>query len=108
MENDKWKMTVTFEEFENSLTSRQPPAGLSPYLTALWYEKRGDWDTAHETVQDLSDKNAAWVHAYLHRREGDEGNARYWYRQASKTFPSGQSLDEEWESMVNGLLSSDL
>jgi hypothetical protein len=108
MENDKWKMTVTFEEFENSLPSGQPPAGLSPYLTALWYEKRGDWDTAHETVQDLSDKNAAWVHAYLHRREGDEGNARYWYRQASKIFPSGQSLDEEWESMVNGLLSSDL
>jgi hypothetical protein len=99
---------VTFEEFENSLTSEQPPAGLSPYLVALWYEKRGDWDTAHATVQDLSDQDAAWVHAYLHRREGDEGNARYWYRQASKPFPSNQSLAEEWESMVNGLLSSDL
>jgi hypothetical protein len=98
---------LTFEEFVTSLTSKQPPAGMSPYLTALWYEKRGDWDTAHETVQDLSDKDAAWVHAYLHRREGDEGNARYWYRQASKPFPSGQSLDEEWEIMVNGLLLSD-
>jgi hypothetical protein len=99
---------VTFEEFEASLTSKQPPAGLSPYLTALWYEKRGDWDTAHEIVQDLSDKDAARVHAYLHRREGDEGNARYWYRRASKPFPSGQSLDEEWESMIKGLLLSDL
>jgi hypothetical protein len=99
---------VTFDEFETSLTSKQPPAGLSSYLTALWYEKRGDWDTAHETVQDLSDRNAAWVHAYLHRREGDEGNARYWYRQASKTFPSDQSLDEEWESLVKDFLLPNL
>jgi hypothetical protein len=99
---------VTFEEFETSLTSKPPPAGMSPYLTALWYEKRGDWDTAHETVQELSDRSAAWVHAYLHRREGDEGNARYWYRRASKAFPSDRSLDEEWESMVKDFLLRDL
>jgi hypothetical protein len=98
---------VTFEEFQTSLANRQPLAGLSPYLTALWYEKRGDWDTAHETVQDLSDRSAARIHAYLHRREGDEGNARYWYRQAGEPFPSGQSLDQEWESLVKDFLSSD-
>jgi hypothetical protein len=96
---------MTFAEFESSLLNKQPPAGLSPYLTALWYERQGDWDSGHETVQDLSDENAAWIHAYLHRKEGDEGNARYWYRQASKPFPSGQSLDEEWDSLVRTFLS---
>jgi hypothetical protein len=109
---DSWyspeRLALTFEEFESSLTSKRPPAGLSPYLTALWHEKRGDWDTAHETVQDLSDRSAAWVHAYLHRREGDEGNARYWYRQAGKHFPSDRSLDEEWESLVKDFLLSNL
>ncbi|MBO0800916.1 MAG: hypothetical protein J2P31_19025 [Blastocatellia bacterium] len=96
---------MTWEEFESSLLEKQHPSGLSPYLAALWYEKRGDWDTGHETVQDLSDKNAAWIHAYLHRREGDEGNARYWYRQAGKTFPADKSLDEEWESLVRNFLA---
>ncbi|MCI0336769.1 MAG: hypothetical protein L0226_04270 [Acidobacteria bacterium] len=97
---------MTFEEFEASLTSDQPPAILSPYLTALWHEKRDDWKTAHEIVQDISDRNAARVHAYLHRREGDEGNARYWYGQANEPFPSGQSLEEEWKSLANSFLSS--
>lgn len=96
---------MTYEEFESTLLGKQPPAGLSPYLSALWYEKRGDWDSGHETVQDLSDKNAAWIHAYLHRREGDEGNARYWYSQAGKTFPSDKSLDEEWDSLVRAFLA---
>jgi hypothetical protein len=96
---------MTFEEFETSLTQKQPPAGLSPYLAALWHEKRDDWDAGHETVQHLSDQDAAWVHAYLHRKEGDEGNARYWYRQASRPFPSGQSLAEEWEYLVKTFLA---
>jgi hypothetical protein len=97
---------MTFDEFKQSLGNDQPPAGLSPYLTALWRDKRGDWDAAHETVQEISDPRAAWVHAYLHRKEGDEGNARYWYRAAGRSFPSGQSLDDEWESLANSFLSS--
>lgn len=76
------------------LTGAQPPAGLLPYLLALWYERRGDWNRAHEIVQDLDTREAAAVHAYLHRREGDESNARYWYRRANKPFPAGQSLDQ--------------
>ncbi|HZS09840.1 MAG TPA: hypothetical protein VFD58_33750 [Blastocatellia bacterium] len=95
---------MTFEEFEAALTSDQPPASLTPYLVALWHEKRGDWTTAHKIVQDIDDSRAAWVHAYLHRREGDEGNAQYWYRRAGKSFPAGQSLDEEWESLTRQLL----
>ncbi len=101
------RIALTFEDFEISLENKQPPAGLSPYLEALWHEKSGAWDTAHETVQDLSDKSAALIHAYLHRREGDEGNARYWYRQASRSFPSGLTLDDEWESLVKEFLLSD-
>ena len=95
---------MTFEQFESSLNQRQPPEELSPYLTALWRDKRGDWDAAHEIVQDIDTKTAAHIHAYLHRREGDESNTRYWYRQAGETFPSGRTLDEEWRSLVELLL----
>ena len=95
---------MNFETYLASLTAKTPPAGLSPYLTALRHEKQGDWEQAHRIVQDINTSEAAWVHAYLHRREGDEGNARYWYRNANKSFPAGQSLDEEWESLVKALL----
>lgn len=95
---------MNFETFEASLTEAHPPAELSPYLTALWHEKQGKWDQAHEIVQDINTATAAWIHAYLHRKEGDEGNARYWYGNASKSFPAGQSLDEEWEALVKALL----
>lgn len=95
---------MTFAQFESSLNQEQPPEGLSPYLTALWREKRGDWDAAHDIVQDVSTKTASHIHAYLHRREGDESNARYWYRQAGEDFPSGLTLDDEWRSIVERLL----
>ena len=92
-------------EFESSLESGAPPASLSPYLNALWHDKKGDWTTAHEIVQEIEDDRAAWVHAYLHRKEGDEGNARYWYRRARKSFPAGKSLDQEWRELVEELLA---
>ncbi len=95
---------MNFEEFESSLNGDNPPAELSPYLTALWHERRGDWNKAHEIVQEINSANAAWVHAYLHRREGDNSNARYWYGTAGKSFPANSSLDEEWESLVRELL----
>ena len=91
------------QDFEASLNSPIVPEGLSPYLTALWHEKRGDWNKAHEIVGEFNDPRAAWVHAYLHRREGDEGNAAYWYRRADKQFPSC-SLDQEWGEIVDALL----
>lgn len=95
---------MNWNEFEMSLENRAPLAEFSACLTALWFEKQGDWDKAHQIVQEITTNEAAWVHAYLHRKEGDENNARYWYRTASKPFPSGQSLDEEWKSLVNALL----
>lgn len=68
----------------------------SPYKKALYFEKKGNWDKAHELVQDLPDQKASWIHAYLHRVEGDEFNAGYWYRKAGKPIPSS-TLREEWE-----------
>ena len=95
---------MTFDQFESSLSRQQPPEGLSPYLNALWRDRRGDWDAAHEIVQDISTKTAARLHAYLHRKEGDESNARYWYRHAGKT-PATGSLDDEWRAIAETLLA---
>ncbi|MGE0131322.1 MAG: hypothetical protein AB7U82_24845 [Blastocatellales bacterium] len=95
---------MTFDQFESSLNNQEPPTELSSYLTALWRDKRGEWDRAHEIVQDINTKTASSIHAYLHRKEGDESNARYWYGQADESFPSGQTLDEEWRELVERLL----
>jgi hypothetical protein len=95
---------MTFDEFTDSLTNDQPPASLSRYLTALWHEKHGDWNAAHELVQDIETREAAAVHAYLHRREGDVGNAQYWYRRAQRQAKLDLALDEEWEKLVQELL----
>ena len=69
----------------------------------MWHEKRGDWKQAHETVQEIDDDIAAWLHAYLHRREGDLENAGYWYLRAGKPV-SSLSLDEEWQEIVEYLI----
>lgn len=89
----------TLAEFKASLNSDRPSADLSPQLKSLWYDGKGDWHQAHAQVDHLSDRQSAWVHAYLHRKEGDIWNADYWYRQARQVRPSA-SLDEEWEQLV--------
>ena len=93
---------MDLESFTRSLSQEAPPAGLSPALQALWREAKGEWDAAHRLAQ--SDKGAAgaWVHAYLHRVEGDEGNAGYWYRRAGKT-PANGPLKEEWQAIAAAL-----
>jgi hypothetical protein len=94
---------MTFDDFTSSLDAAAPPAGCAPLLTALWHDKRGDWDAAHRVAQDVNDADGAWVHAYLHRREGDAGNAAYWYRHAGRPIATG-SLDDEWTTIVRALL----
>ena len=89
--------------FKKTLSANEPPAGINVYLKALWYEGKGDWEKAHNLVQDMPDKNASWVHAYLHRKEGDTWNPDYWYSKASKKRPF-VSLDEEWEQMAAALI----
>jgi hypothetical protein len=90
--------------FEGSLTADTPPNDVSPAALALWYERRGDWTRAHEIAQEIPGHEGAWVHAYLHRREGDTANAAYWYRQAGQPVARGD-LDEEWGAIVEALLT---
>ena len=98
-------MTQTLAQFRSTLTSADPPAGLSPALVALWYDGRGDWEAAHRVAQDIDTSEGAWIHAYLHRKEGDATNAGYWYRRAAKPISSAP-LDAEWEAIVTALLPS--
>ena len=90
-------------EFRASLSEISPAPGLEPPLAALWWAARGQWDQAHKLVQDEATANAAWVHAYLHRVEGDLGNAAYWYRQASQPVAK-DALEAEWERIVSFLV----
>ena len=95
---------MTLGEFRASLSASAPPAGIAPALAALWQDARGNWDDAHNVAQDVPDDDGgAWVHAYLHRKEGDEGNAAYWYQRAKQPV-ARDSLDEEWTRIVMALL----
>lgn len=89
--------------FKESLLANEPPQNLSVYLKALWHDAKGDWNKAHVLIQDIEDKNASWIHAYLHRKEGDTGNAAYWYRRAGQKITT-ISLDQEWEEIVGALI----
>jgi len=95
---------LTFAELKGSLTSASPPDGLSAPLLALWHDGRGDWDAAHRVAQDIEDADGSWIHAYLHRKEGDAGNAAYWYRRAGQPIAT-VSLDAEWDQIVTALLA---
>ncbi len=93
---------MTLNEFKKSTKNENPPFD-NELLKAMWYETKGDWDKAHKIVQDIEGKNASWIHAYLHRKEGDLSNASYWYSRAGKTTPS-MKLNEEWELITLSLL----
>ena len=95
---------MTFDDFKASLTGVTPPAGLPPLLLALWHDAKGDWDAAHGVAQDVEDEDGAWVHAYLHRKEGDAANAGYWYRRAGRPHARG-TLNEEWDDIASALLA---
>lgn len=97
-------MISTLKSFIESTKNEKPPEDAGKLLQALWWEKKGDWDRAHHIAQDINTPDAAWVHAYLHRREGDKGNANYWYSRAGRP-KSEQSLDDEWNDIVNTILS---
>lgn len=92
-------------DFIASLDGAAPAPELNAPLAGLWWAGKGDWDRAHGIVQDESSRDAAWVHAYLHRAEGDLGNAGYWYRQAGQPAAK-DSLKAEWERIAATLLGS--
>lgn len=95
---------MTEAQFRESLQSAAPPVDLSLPLQALWHDARNDWTRAHDTVQDDESPAGAWVHAYLHRKEGDRGNARYWYDRAGQN-ECHAPLEEEWQAIVRALLA---
>ena len=94
---------MNLHEFKETLPGNLPPANLEDHLKALWFDGKGDWEKAHVLIQDVNDKNAAWIHAYLHRKEGDISNADYWYRRAEQERPE-ISLEKEWEQIAEALL----
>jgi hypothetical protein len=96
---------MTTDEFKASTQQPQPPAGLSPPLLALWHDARDDWDNAHRVAQDIDTETGAWIHAYLHRKEGDLANAGYWYRRARRPAATG-SLEAEWREIAGALLGN--
>ncbi|MFN7116478.1 MAG: hypothetical protein ACK4TA_06730 [Saprospiraceae bacterium] len=90
---------MTLHDFKNNKDISKFP----PLLQALWHDAHGDWERAHDITQNIETPDGAWVHAYLHRKEGDQWNADYWYRRAGKTRPN-RTLEEEWEMIVKALL----
>ena len=96
---------MSFEDFTASVAAGTPPAGVNPALLALWHGAAGQWDRAHELAQAASSRDGDWVHAYLHRKEGDPDNARYWYRRAGRA-ESGAPLTAEWDEIVQALLGA--
>ncbi len=97
---------MSFEEFQQAVArDATAPAGVSGALRALWHDARGDWDGAHDCAQEDKSRDGSWVHAYLHRKEGDEGNAGYWYARAGRSMPAkGVTLGAEWEGIARELL----
>ena len=93
---------MTLEEFLASIESRTPPP-VADTLRALWHDARGDWDAAHSVAQDVHSDEGSWVHAYLHRKEGDPSNAAYWYRRAGRPVACGP-LEAEWKASAAELL----
>jgi len=93
---------MTIVEFQASLMAG-PPNQLSSALAGLWWDAKGDWTRAHESAQEDNGADGAWVHAYLHRKEGDQPNAGYWYGRAKKPVCE-ESLEAEWQSIATHLL----
>jgi hypothetical protein len=94
---------MNLADFRASLSAAEPPPALSQALRALWLDAQGNWSAAHEAAQADEGGEGDWVHAYLHRKEGDEGNAAYWYRRAHKPVCRA-SLDDEWTEIAGALL----
>lgn len=95
---------MTLQQFRDSLSRDEPPRDLSAPLAGLWWDAKGDWVRAHESAGQDEGPAGSWVHAYLHRKEGDQSNARYWYGRADRP-PSQHPLDEEWAEITAALLA---
>jgi hypothetical protein len=96
---------MTLDQFRSTLRHDSAPATLAPALKAMWEDAKGNWSAAHSIAQSLEDETGSWIHAYLHRKEGNPGNAAYWYRRARRPA-AGDTLEEEWTRIVLSVLGS--
>lgn len=98
---------MTLTEFEASVTSGHMPDHLSDALKTLWLSKAGKWHEAHDICQEMHDRTGSWLHAHLHREEGDLWNADYWYQRAGKKSPGKNvTIEQEWQQMVQVFLTN--
>jgi hypothetical protein len=97
---------MNFDVFRESIQQDMPPVFSNPLLLAMWHEGRGEWDKSHDIAQDISSNEGAWVHAYLHRKEGDIWNADYWYNRAGRKRPS-YDLETEWINLTQWFLDQE-
>jgi hypothetical protein len=97
---------TSMDEFVTSIgTKQKPDSSLSNCLKSLWWSQKGDWEKAHDIAQNEGSQDGDWIHAYLHRVEGDLGNAAFWYNCASRPVKRNESLEEEWKDLVMHFLS---
>ena len=94
-----------YTQFQKTLDLPKPPSDWPEALKAIWYDAAGDWEASHNIAQDMHDKMGSWLHAYLHRKEGDRFNAGYWYRLADRPFPK-KSLEDELREIVEFILKN--
>ena len=99
------ELPENYTEFTESLNIEVPPASWPSSLRALWYDAKGNWEASHDIAQEMHTDMGSWIHAYLHRKEGDKFNAGYWYRRANRPFPQ-KRLSEELEDLVTFVLKS--
>lgn len=92
-----------FKAFQKTLSLSKPPIKWPLVLQSLWWDAKGDWNASHDIAQDIHNEIGSWIHAYLHRKEGDDWNADYWYRIANKSFPKS-TLEEELQELVESVI----
>lgn len=95
---------MTLREFKEAIQTAEKPIHLSQHLEAMFEDALGNWDRAHEIAQSCNDLYGNLIHAYLHRKEGDQWNAKYWYDKTDRQIPS-HSLEQEWEEISEELLT---
>lgn len=95
---------MNFADFKKSLNQDSPPKDLDPLLLSLWFDAKSDWEKSHDIISEVNTKDAALIHAYLHRKEGDVWNADYWYRRAGEKRKD-VTLEEEWKSLVDRFIA---
>ena len=98
-------MPESYLEFEKSLSLTEVPENWPDALKSMWFDAKGDWESSHNIAQDMHCKLGSWLHAYLHRKEGDRFNAGYWYRLAEKPFPKS-TIEEELKEIVIYLIAT--